>query len=215
MTKSDIDIKDVTVTVLKEIKSHFSNHNTYSTLFLTHAFNIELTTAVYEMYVNSYIDDHGFMHLFNRPLFTLFKVNDKEIKKFQETNTILTSNDNFVYVYCVGRTNNYYLFMYVFECPDTYKTDYDKFLEGKYSEFSIAYKSKFNKKVMLTDTSYTESPIYGSIFKTDDMRSKIEAILSYNSTEIHSPVTLDPSGEFWPAPKDEFEIFNYTKNDTK
>jgi hypothetical protein len=205
MTKSDSDIKKITSVTLNEINSHFSNTSTYSTLFLIPAFDIELNSKVFEMFENAFVDHQDFMHLYERPLFCLFKVGEKEISKFQEITPLLISNPNFVYTYCAGRTNNFYLFMYVFECPEPYKIDYDKFLEGKYSEFSLALKSKFNNKVMLTNGVQDESPIYGALFKTSDMRRKMEAIVGQR---------IDVNGEFWPAPKDEFEIFNYTKNDT-
>lgn len=202
MTKSDIDIKKITSVSLTELHSYLSDRSTYASLFLIPAFDLELNAKTYELYENSFIDHEGFMHLFDRPLFTLFKVGEKEIKDFQNINKTLTSNPNFVYTYCVGRTNNYYLYMYVFECPKAFEKDYDKFLEGKYSQFSIAYKAKFMRNVMIFDGSYEESPIYGALFKTDKMRQKMEGIVGEK---------IDPQGEFWSPPKDEYEIFNYTK----
>lgn len=63
-------------------------------------------------------------------------------------------------------------FMYVFHIPEEFVPDYKKFLDGKYSTFSDAYKNVLISKI--TRPEVQTSQIYKILYKTEEARKTIE-----------------------------------------
>jgi len=85
--------------------------------------------------------------------------------------------------------------MYMFEVPDSYKKDYDHFMNGRYSQFSESLKRaivKYHCKKLDVN-----SPIYGVLYKTEQRREYLEKLLSYDPQgNFVSSVTISPSAEY-------------------
>ena len=185
--------------------SPFTGNRTYSSLFLPPAFNIPFDSTLAAYLVNTYIDDAGLKHSFKRPYFVLLQANDIS-ENFKELDRELKENQYFVYDYYVGSNEDgSMLFMYVFECPNELRTDYDKFLKGEYSKFSANFKSRFAKIVPDIHGKYIQSPLYGVLYKTPEWKKKIEGIICDPNENEH----LDANQEFFGKPEEKFEIFRY------
>lgn len=198
MTVVEEKIKDITHVKTHTPHSPFSGNKTYSSLFLPPMFDVATDRPVYDFFVNCYIDDYGIKHLFDRPLFVLLKTARID-NYFMAVESLITSAKNFVYTYPVGTNYDNYLFMYVFECPKVFQTDYDKFLNGEYSGFSKPLKQRFPRLIPLKGDA-VESPIYGALHKTPYFKYKVESIIGEK---------LDKTQELWAAPKPEYEIFRF------
>lgn len=182
--------------------SVFTGQVTYSTLFLSPVFGINLDGKISNYLVNMYLNDAQLEHLYLRPLFILLKT--KEIDNdFVEIDNMLQKNRNFVYTYAVGEHEDEKLYMYVFNCPDEYIVDYDKFVNGEYSKFSSKLKAKFSR-VIPAGTGYEESPLYGVLYKTPSFKKKVEKFLFNDPTEH-----LDNESEYFGKPDSKIEIFRY------
>lgn len=102
--------------------------------------------------------------------------------------------------------------MYIFEVPDSYKKDYEYFIEGKYSLFNDSLKKlivKYHCKKL-----DVHSPIYGVLYKTEQRREYLEKLLSYDSQgNFVSSVTISPSAEYASIINLDEEVFD--KNQLK
>jgi hypothetical protein len=157
--------------------SEFTGIHTYSTMFMPPPFDIFIDNNIANVMVNCYLDDSQLKHLFRKPLFFLIKIPDIN-KTFLQIERYLRDNKNFSYTYPVGKTaKGEYLFMYVFECPEKYGADYDKFLDSKYSETSAEFKSLFHKSIPVQGKT-VENPVYGVLHKTPSIKETVERILS-------------------------------------
>lgn len=178
--------------------SIFSGERTYSSLFLPPAFDLNFDSEIYDYFVNAYIDDDEKSHSYKRPLFVLMETSHS-LQKFSEVDRILRDNRNFVYTYFVGADADKFYYMYVFECPDEFRYDYDCFLRGEYSKFSTKYKSRFSKMIP-SGNSWVESPLFGVIYKTSTHKKKVEHLLGER---------LDKEQEFFGQPDRKIEVFRY------
>lgn len=199
MTKNGVILKERTRLKVSRPNSVFSGENTYTTLFLMPAFDCFMDTGRYKYFINSYIDDIGIKHCFKRPLFVLVKY-EAHTEGLLELTNYLRGNKYFVYTYLAGTTDNALLRMFVFECPPKYKSDYDAFLQAKYSKFSDQYKTKFNPSFRSVTGVAVESPLYGVVYKTETLKRKVEGFIGQK---------LDKEQEYFGILTPEFEIFRY------
>lgn len=210
MTRNEVSPKQITEVKVNNPQSVLSGANTYSTLFLIPAFDVHLDKYLYGMFVNSYTNDMELNHVYSKPLFVLVSVDNPRDYLYLKTDMILRENKTHVYNYVVGRWQGSYLIMYVFECPEEFSADYEAFTLGKYSTFSERYKQRFTKMVPNLNGEVIESPIYGVLYKTNIMKSKIEKIIGQR---------LEKSQELFSVPIPEYETFRYitktTTNESK
>lgn len=199
--KSLLDIRKVVETDLTMPASPFSGNRTYSSLFLVPAFEINLSSLVYHYFVNAYLDDHQIDHIYKKPLFFLVEVKKLD-DNFRRIDIDLQRNKNFRYTYLAGTNGIGFLFMYVFECPPEYYSEYDKFIKGQYSKFSERYKGRFYKTVPGQEGGFDESPISGVMYKTPKIKEKVEKIIG---------VELSSSDEYFGKPDERIEIFRNNK----
>jgi hypothetical protein len=87
--------------------------------------------------------------------------------------------------------------LYVFECPDQWKSDYDLFVEGQYSKMS-----KDAKKTILSYTTleYKYQPLIddmaGILYKRRDRKEKLEKILAMTiPDDLELASKIDPEQE--------------------
>jgi hypothetical protein len=180
--------------------SIFTGNRTYSSLFLAPAFDLDFYGEAYDFFVNAYIQDREVHTAFKRPLFLLLETNEIS-DKFKRVHQELIANKNFVYTYCAGSFENRLLYMYVFECPDEFRDDYDKFLKGAYSKFSPKYKGCFIRLVQDVHGDFIESPLFGAIYKTRYFKKKVESLL-FEPGEF-----LDKDQEYFGVPSRKIEVF--------
>lgn len=196
------DIRKAIHVDVKIPNSPFSGNRTYSTLFLAPAFELNLNSALWHYFVNAYLDDYTIEHVYKRPLFILLETRKLD-DSFKRVDFDLQRNKNFRYSYVAGTHGLSFLFMYVFECPEQYTEEYDRFLKGQYSKFSERYKGRFYKIIPDSEGGFDESPISGVMYKTDKLKEKVEDIIG---------VPLSPSQEYFGIPDKRIEIFNYPLN---
>lgn len=199
MTKNDNILKNITALNVFRPKSVFSGENSYTTLFMLPMYEVYMDSTRYKHFINGYVDDVGLRHCFKRPLFILIKY-EAHTESLLEITNYLMSKKSFVYSYLAGTEGNSLLKMFVFECPNQFRTDYDHFLKGKYSKFSAHLQQKFNQFIKSIDGSAMESPLFGAIHKTSTFKKTVEKILDER---------LSPNQEYFGELKNEFEIFRY------
>lgn len=207
MTKNDIILKDVTALKIVSPESKFTGDNTYTSLFILPAYDIFLSASRHKHFVNAYIDDRLLRHCFKRPLFFLVRY-EAHTEALLELTKYLRSKKGFVYTYLAGTEGKALLRMFVFECPAHYRQDYDHFLKGQYSKFSLNYKDQFVETIRDISGAAFESLMYGAIYKTTTHKKKMERIMGER---------LNNEQEFFGALKPEFEVFRFKKqeNDNK
>lgn len=198
-----LDIRDSLNIDFSYPDSVFTGNMTYSTLFLPPAFGIVMDEKLASLFINAYLNDAGFKHLYERPYFILIGT-DSIDDIFNEVDSDFRENPNFVYTYFVGTNKGKLLYMYVFECPPKYKDDYDRFVEGKYSTFSTDYKSKFARIIPDENGNFIESHLYGVIYKTPSLKRKVENLLFLDPKE-----KLDKNQEYFGKPDKKVETFRY------
>lgn len=198
MSPTDESIKEFTHVKTSTPHSPFSGDKTYSSLFLPNMFDVVIDRPIYDFFVNCYIDDAELNHQFKYPLFLLLKT-QKLDNYFRAVENLLITNKNFVYTYPVGTNYGSYLMMYVYECPQVFLKDYDRFKNGEYSQFSKELKMRYPRMIPMQGRAI-ESPIYGVLFKTRYHRNKVEEIVGEK---------IEPAQELWATPKSEYEIFRF------
>lgn len=82
-------------------------------------------------------------------------------------------------------------YMYVYHIPEQFQNDYVLFCEGKYSEFSQAYKDQLCR--LLNKRDYHNTQVYKIIYKTPDRKKRIEELVgqSIGDQEVCSKPNLD------------------------
>ena len=200
MTKSEVNIKEVMAEKVERPNSHFSEHLSYTSMFLPPMYDIMLEPVLYRYFVNMYIDDAKLAHSYKRPLFILLQTHDLYDPDFRIFDSKFRKNRNFVYSYFVGFNENLYLQMYVFECPQDFEVDYDMFRQGMYSRFSDYLKKRFNKSVQLDDGQFEESIIWGVLHKSSIAKKRVEKIIGAKLTQ---------EVEYFGVPTPQMEVFRY------
>lgn len=204
MTNTQINTRDIIETNISFPNSIYTGQRTYSSLFLIPAFDIDVSSDIYDFFVNAYIDDYQLKHVYKRPLFILLETRGLTTR-FKKINEQLRKHKYFIYDYVAGSYQDKILYMYVFECPDEFKNDYDRFLKGEYSKFSDKYKTRFQKSYEDERGNFIESPLYGAIYKTPTFKRKVEKLL-FDPSDGQK---LDPQQEYFGSPERKIEVFRY------
>lgn len=171
---------------------------TKTTHFLLPGLHISNNLQTFTKYfVNAFIDDEEITHIIKNPVFVLCKTKafDADWLKFE---TALKSSPRCIYDYIVGKFEDDYLVMFLFEFPPAYRADYFKFIEGEYSQFSEQYKKLFIEKLKDDNGTEKENSLYGIIHKTQTFKHKLEKIIDER---------LDPQKEYWEKWSVNREIF--------
>lgn len=198
MTKTEQDIEVLTEQPYKTDEKILDGKFTKATHFLLPGLHISTNLKNFTRYfVNSFINDEGIEHIVRNPLFVLFKTKafDEDWEEFAKS---LKKSPRCVYEYVVGKFEDDYLVMFLFEYPIAYREDYYKFLEGKYSQFSEHFKKLFEKTYTNEKGEEIEHSLYGVVNKTPTFKKRLEKL-------IDEPI--DPSGEYWAKPTEEREVF--------
>ena len=124
-------------------------------------------------------------------------------KDVLELISYLKEKKSYVHSYLVGYNDGIFFRMFVFECPEKYKPDYDLFIKAKYSKFSDDFKSKFTQTVQTPDGNHEENPLYGAMFKTKHMKDWIEK-------QIGEP--LESGQEYFPKLNPTYEVFRHIQS---
>lgn len=171
---------------------------TKTTHFLLPGLHISNTLESFTKYfVNAFIEDNGITHIVKNPIFILCKtkVFDDEWFKFEST---IKSSPRCMYEYDVGKYDDDYLVMFLFEFPAAYRADYFRFLESEYSKFSDHYKKLFKETMTNSKGETVENSLYGIVYKTPSFKKTMEKV-------IDAP--LDSTKEYWEKWNPEREIF--------
>ena len=173
---------------------------TYSTQFLSPMLPSEaLKTKRRFGLVNLYVGDlqHDVQH--ENAIYALYK--PKFTVKFDKFICKLQKHPRFQELYGIKRFNGEVIrdivdhIMIVFDVPGRYIEDYQKFLKGDYSKFSLVYKHRFRPG----------TNIYRVIHRDPRLKKHWEKELNVN---------LDHT-ELMAKPKMDLEIFRYTNKDFK
>jgi hypothetical protein len=195
MTKNEVNIKDIIFEESKLAPTKFGKDCTNSSLFLMYMIGYKIFNMP-PNFVNAFVNDRQHRHNYNRPILFLFRVNDinyqhrdKSWSYFEEA---MRNHSQFIEYYYAGHDGNHDLVMYVFEAPEIFHEDYDRFLEGKYSEFSLAFQDVFPKTVILPNKSAVQPLLHYRVIQKDPvLKKQIEDIID---------VDLPDSAELWDKP---------------
>ena len=119
----------------------FSKKTNCSTLFLMPIFKVGIEKLKKYGFINTYLDDMHKEDKYERSIYFLFKPpNMYEFGTFLE-------EENSRHSFIVDDYDYPPYVVVVYQLPEDWKEDYQLFYEGRYSEFSEAYKNKFPKYV--------------------------------------------------------------------
>lgn len=160
------------------LTSKYVGQYTKTTLFLLPMLGLTVRDSLISKYLkNTFLNDEGIEHDFNKCLFLLFKV-----KSFKEKDWISMCDafrnkkpfyDLYLMDYVVGTENGFNLVMFVFKVPEIWIPDYTQFIASRYSKFSDAYKERFPEFIKDSTGKNTESIVYGAIHKTDTLKDRV------------------------------------------
>jgi hypothetical protein len=209
MTKNEVDVNEVVKEEYITPSSIYDGQYTKTTQFMLYAIGINKNSRLINNYfINSYLDDRGIEHRYERPIFVLFGVKsfkDREWRKVYET---LVKTVNYVDDYDCGKQDDRNLVMMVFKVPDEFERDYYYFKRGKYSQFSQAYKDKFPKQLPGDDGKMKDSVIWQVITKAPELKRELEIEFDLEEGQLDWPDTK----EIWDLPRKEREYYRYAQN---
>lgn len=204
MVRNEINVSDVVKEEYITPVSVFDGEYTKTTQFMLPAIGINKESKLIQNYfLNSYIDDKGIDHRYERPVFILFAIKsfaDRDWRKIYET---LVKSPNYVDDYDCGKQDNKNLVMMVFRVPDEFEKDYYHFKRGRYSQFSQDYKSKFPKQVPDENGKMKDSVIWKIIHKDPSLKRELEDEFWMDEG------ALDDAKEIWDLPRKEREYYRY------
>ena len=202
MTRNEINITDVIENQWEPNKSDYNKDGRFSktTQFILPSIELIITPKFLSFFINSYLQDVEYDHIFKRPLFVLFK--STMSKEWLELYKELKANKNYKTDYNVGFKDGWDLIMVVYEVPEQFSSDYLNFRKGKYSQFSVEYKKKFPRFVN-SNNKKEESQIWKIIHKSPELRKFLTDELGLFGN------TLDEEDELWESPRKKEEYYNY------
>lgn len=148
------------------------------------------TSAIKDFgFVNAYVKDRNYETDLTHPLYVLFK----------QDHFISTFSDFIQYEYERGLLLEDYDYpegyvVLLYDYPDTFKTDYDKILKGKYSQTSTDFQACFPKKIIVDGVE--EDTMY---FRTFTRNEKLKKIM-----EDRFGFELPEDAEVWKSPYIDF-----------
>jgi hypothetical protein len=184
---------------LKEIKKNKNNKikRTNSFWFLLPMLELSISRLKKFGLINCYLDDNLNNYGHNKCLHLLFSYSEQDLSKFNDYLDLLSKHKLFIDLY---DTEGHGDVMIIFKIPDEHLPILDLFLQGKYSEFPLEFKTKFFKEKSV-DGAITEE--WKILNKHEDMRK---------FQEIKTGVAISEEWEVWDIPVPEEEIYVYNKN---
>ncbi len=202
MTINDVDVTKVIENEWEIVRGEYNKDGkfTKTTQFLLPAIELSITPKFLTYFLNAFLNDVEYEHVYKRPLFLLFKCTKS--KEWAQAYKELKDNKNYRTDYNVGFKDGWDLVMMVYEVPESLHEDYLNFKKGKYSHFSIDYKKRFPRFIS-TSNKKEEARIWQVIHKSPDLRRSIEHELKIPSS------LLDDEDELWDIPRKNTEFYNY------
>ena len=198
MIKNNINIDDVLQIKWESHKFVNDGDFTKTTQFMFPSLEISINIDFVNSFVNAFIDDVEYEHVFTRPLFLLFKIT----KDWKAVNKQLLSNKNYILDYNVGKKDGVDCVMFIFEVPEKFKNDYYNFKQSKYSCFSEEYKKKFPKHISYKNTK-KEAVVWQIINKSESLKRTLEQEIGLDEG------FLDNQDEIWDKLNKKTEIYNF------
>ena len=179
---------------------------TKATHFLLPGLHLKGNMSIFTRYfANAFINDEEIAHVVRNPLFVLFKTKsfDDNWRNFEFG---VKTSPRCIWVYDVGKNDDDYLIMFLFEFPSAYRSDYNQFLEGDYSKFSDYYKKLFPETTINDYGETIENPLYGVVHKTPTFKKSLEMVVGE---------TIKPSYEYWEKWSADREVFRKKEENEK
>lgn len=143
-------------------------------------------------FINGYLKDDVATHDFENCIYLLFKPSSMEImqayidQEYLKKCGIISDYDH---------SGGFVVLVY--KIPDLFKKDHDRFLKGKYSKFSVAFKN------LLPAISYEKDGSSGVNIPVASIQylvvNKVESIRKYWQERLE--IELGPEDEYWSKPK--------------
>ena len=177
---------------------------TKATHFLLPGLHLSKLENFHKFFVNAFLEDEELTHIIKNPVFVLCrtKVFNDVWKRFESN---IKAYPRCMYEYNIGKWEDDYLIMFLFEFPIAYRSDYFKFCEGEYSQFSENYKKLFVPTITNEKGQEIENSLYGIIYKTPTFKKKLENLIDEK---------INPEKEYWEKWKPEREIFRKNEKET-
>lgn len=199
MNKNEIIVEDVLQESIKLPESLFGmDRFNNSHFFLGPLFDIKSATKHKHNYVGCYIGDRLREHSVERPLFCLCKFATLDGDEYSTLSKYFLNHKNFKFNYYAGMNNGYNLIMFVLTASDDISSDYDKLVNGKYSQVSTEYRKRIGS--------------YPFQFNT---RRRLCAIImqeDWHRTEMEDSLGMRLDGELWGRFEPARETFRYAKD---
>lgn len=188
-----------------------------TTLFLLPMINLSHRMRAMTKYLkNAFLDDGGIEHDFKRPIFLLMKVKDYKDRDWIDfTKSVLNmdvASKAYLMDYSIGREDGHDLVMYVFDVPDEWASDLERFKLGQFSKISDKFKKKFPQYVYLSNGEKRESQQWGAMNKSEALKDAVvKEFINPGTSTVDDVISLrrsmDDWDEIWDSPKLEEEVF--------
>ena len=208
MTKNDVNVKEMLEEKYVVPESIFDRNRTKTSHFMLNTIFPKSSLILTEYFVNAFLDDHEYKHNLVRPLFVLFRMNQKDAK-WDAIVERLRLKKEYVLEYFCGSEKSKNLLMMVFQIPQSYAKDYILFKTGKYSQFTAEYKKLFNRYTHNERLQPVESTIWRVLHKSPELKKELIAFFEVDNTR---PLDLSPEDEFWGKPELPYEVYRYKEN---
>lgn len=192
---------------MSEIDALFK-HNC-STLFLLYPLGLERRKIIEFGFKSAYIADASKDVGYENPVFLLFKPDSMTMFQAFADSEYLRVNphtDTFDLVEDYDYEKGYVVLLYQF--PEEFKEDYERFLEGKYSRFSKKFKATYPKMIKIPNNGIPKDVIslpYKIVNNTKKVREEIEhrgELDLKEELEKRLGVTFTSDMELWNVPGD-------------
>lgn len=206
MTINEVNINDLLKEEYIVPESVFDRKRTKTSHFMLNSIFPNSSLISTEYYVNAFLNDEEFKHTLVRPIFVLFRTDEKD-SKWNAIQTRLRSKPEYILDYICGTQNDKLLIMMVFEVPLAFAKDYILFKKGKYSEFSEQYKKLFNRYSHNDKAQPVESTIWRVITKSNELREELVRFFS-----ISDHYKFDSTDELWGIAEPQYEHYRHKSN---
>lgn len=210
MTKNEVNINEILKQEFLTPVSIYDGKYTKTTQFMLPSVGVNVKNKlIFKYFINSYLDDKGKVHDYERPVFVLFGVKDFNDKDWQKVYAALLRSPNYKGDYDCGIQDELNLVMLVFKVPDDFESDYYHFKRGRYSRFSDAYKEKFPRFIGDDDNKGKESIIWQVINRSPILRKQIEDEFNMPEGELDKATDGTFAKDIWDIPRKNREYYRY------
>jgi hypothetical protein len=213
MTNNGVNVNEVLKEDYVTPTSPHDGKYTKTTQFMLPSIGLNVRNKlIFRYFINSYLDDKGHRHQYERPIFVLFGVTNFTDRDWQKVYAALAKSSNYRGDYDCGIQDGKNLVMMVFKVPDEFEQDYYNFKRGRYSKFSELYKEKFPEFIGDEEGTTKRSLIWQVLHRDPELARQLEELFGMDEGELDRPTNGIHAREIWDLPRKNREYYRYTEN---